>query len=54
MSLIFEYGQRREDEGKKEGFKEALLCFIKSGVSLRELSQKTGKSVEELQAILEN
>ena len=57
MSLIYEYGQRREDEGikegKKEGFKDALLCFIKSGMSLSELSQKTGKSVEELKCILE-
>ena len=57
MSLIYEYGDRREkrgrDDGIKEGRKEALVFFINSGFTLSELSQKTGKSIPELKEILD-
>lgn len=48
MSLIYEYGERKE----KKGMKEILLCFINSGDSIIDISQKTGKSVKELEEIL--
>lgn len=52
MSLIHEYGNRREQEGKKEGMKELINDFLKSGTTLQEISQKTGKSIPELEEIL--
>ncbi|MBQ2666346.1 hypothetical protein [Methanobrevibacter sp.] len=56
MSLIYEYGERKEAKGKlegfREGFREILLCLVNSGDSLSEISQKTGKSIEELEDIL--
>ena len=57
MSLIYEYGERKENkgrkEGRKEGIKEILEGFVNSGTSLAEISQKTGKSVKELTEILQ-
>lgn len=56
MSLIYEYGDRREkkgrNEGRDEGMKEILKSLIDSGDSLSELSQKTGKTIKELKKIL--
>ena len=52
MSLIDEYGDRREEKGRKDGIKETLLSFINSGTPLSEISQKTGKSIKELEEIL--
>ena len=52
MSLIYEYGERKEEDGIKKGMKEILLSFINSGETLPELSQKTGKSIKELEKIL--
>lgn len=52
MSLIYEYGERREKKGKNAGIKEILLCLINAGDSLPELSKKTGKSIQELEEIL--
>ena len=64
MSLIYEYGERKEAkgklegiregirEGKLEGIREILLSLINSGDSLSEISRKTGKSIEELEGIL--
>ena len=58
MSLIYEYGERREQKGKddgiKEGMKELLNDFINSGITLKEISQKTGKSMKELEKILQD
>lgn len=58
MSLIYEYGERKENkgrrEGRREGIKEILEGFINSGTSLAEISQKTGKSVKELTEILQS
>lgn len=58
MSLIYEYGERREQKGKddgiKEGMKELINDFIKSGTTLEEISQKTGKSIQELEEILKS
>ncbi len=48
MSLIYEYGERRE----RKGMKEILSSLVNSGDSLSELSQKTGKSIKELEEIL--
>ena len=60
MSLIYEYGNRREQQGKddgikegmKEGMKEIINNFLKTGTTLQEISQKTGKSKQELKEIL--
>ena len=60
MTLIYEYGERREKDGKKEGrkegrkegFRDLLLCLVNSGDCLSDISKKTGKSVEELEDIL--
>lgn len=52
MSLIYEYGERREQAGREEGMKEILKSFINSGVSLSELSEKTGKTIPEIKKIL--
>lgn len=66
MSLIYEYGNRREqkgrDEGKNEGIneginegmKEIIKSLINSGETLPEISQKTGKTIQELKKILYN
>ena len=56
MSLIYEYGDRREEkgrtEGRTEGMKEILKSLIESGDSLSELCKKTGKTIKELKKIL--
>jgi len=60
MSLIYEYGNRREKEGKdegikegmKEGMKEIIQKFLNSGTTLEEISKKTGKTTQELNEIL--
>ena len=52
MSLIYEYGERKEADGRKEGSREILQCWLDSGDSLDEISKKTGKSIEELEDIL--
>ena len=54
MTLIYEYGDRREQRGREEGIKEIILSFINSGTPLSEISQKTGKSIEELNEILKD
>ena len=62
MSLIYKYGNRREqkgrDEGKNEGInegmKEIIKSLINSGETLPEISQKTGKTIQELKKILDN
>ena len=58
MTLIYEYGKRKEEmgkkEGKKEGMKEILLSLILSGATLTELSQKTGTTEKELKEIIQN
>ena len=62
MSLLDEYGNRREQKGredgwragKKEGMKELISCFMDAGESIPEISKKTGKSVEELEEILKD
>lgn len=60
MSLIYEYGERKEKkgrdegikEGRTEGIKEILVSLLNSGDSLSDISQKTGKSIKELEEIL--
>lgn len=60
MSLIYEYGERKEKkgrdegikEGRTEGIKEILVSLLNSGDSLLDISQKTGKSIKELEEIL--
>lgn len=48
MNLIYEYGERKE----KKGMKEIIVSFLNAGTSLNEISQKTGKSIKELEKIL--
>ena len=48
MRLIYEYGNRRE----KEGMKEIINNFLQTGTTLQEISQKTGKSKQELKEII--
>ena len=48
MTLIYEYGDRKE----KKGMKEIITSFLSAGVTLQEISQKTGKSISELDEIL--
>lgn len=50
MSLIYEYAERKE----KKALKEFILCFLNSGTTLSEISQKTGKSIKELEEILDS
>lgn len=52
MSLIYEYGERKEKNGMKQGMKEIIVSFLNAGTSLNEISQKTGKSIKELEKIL--
>ncbi|MBO6123207.1 MAG: hypothetical protein J6P09_05150 [Methanobrevibacter sp.] len=62
MSLLDEYGDRREQKGrdegwrkgKKEGMKELISSLLDAGESIPEISKKTGKSVEELEEILKD
>ena len=62
MSLIYEYGDRREQKGRDEGINEGinqgmkniLQSLINSGDSLSEISQKTGKTIKELEKILKD
>ena len=48
MTLLKEYGNRKEQKGKDEGMKEIIYSLIESGTPLTEISQKTGKSINEL------
>ncbi len=50
MSLIYEYAERKE----KKALKEFILSFLNSGTPLSEISQKTGKSIKELEEILDS
>ena len=52
MTLIYEYGDRKEKEGRREGMKEIITSLLSAGVTLQEISQKTGKSMSELDEIL--
>ena len=52
MSLIYEYGNRREQKGMKKGMKIIIESLIRSGSSLNEISQKTGMTLTELKKIL--
>lgn len=52
--IIYEYGNRREERGRYEGMKEIISSLIESGTPLTEISQKTGKSINELRKILED
>ena len=80
MTLIYEYGDRKERkgrrdgkregrregrrdgkregrregrrEGMKEGMKEIITSLLNAGDTLQEISQKTGKSLSELDKIL--
>ena len=58
MSLIKEYGDRREqkgrNDGKKEGMKELISSILDAGESIPEISKKTEKSVEELEEIIKD
>ena len=54
MTLIYEYGDRREKKGMKEGMKEIIKNLLKSGDTLTEISEKTGKSIKELEEILKD
>ena len=48
MSLIDEYAERRE----KKALKEFISSLINAGTSINEISQKTGRSIRELEDIL--
>lgn len=48
MSLIYEYAERKE----KKALKEFVMSFLNAGTSLNEISQITGKSIKELEEIL--
>ena len=52
MTLIYEYGDRKEKEGRREGMKEIITSLLSAGDTLQEISQKTGKSMSELDEIL--
>jgi lambda repressor-like predicted transcriptional regulator len=52
MRLIYEYGNRREQQGKDKGMKEIINNFLQTGTTLQEISQKTGKSKQELEEII--
>ena len=60
MSLLDEYGNRREQKGredgwragKKEGMKELISSLLDSGESLSEISKKLGMSISELEDFL--
>ena len=52
MSLLQEYGNRKEKQGKDKGIKEIIQKFLNSGTTLEEISKKTGKTTQELNQIL--
>ena len=54
MTLLYEYGNRREQKGRNEEMKEILESLINSGDSLFEISKKTGKTIQELKNILDD
>ncbi len=40
MSLLDEYGDRKDQNGKKEGMKELISSLLNSGESLSEIAKK--------------
>ena len=61
MSLIHEYGERKEqkgrlegiEEGRLEGIKSIILKFYDSGLSVSEISERSGMSISEINDIIE-
>ena len=69
MSLIHEYGERKEqkgrlegieegrlkgiEEGRLEGIKSIILKFYDSGISVSEISERSGMSISEINDIIE-
>ena len=77
MSLIHEYGERKEqkgrlegieegrligieegrleaiEEGRLEGIKSIILKFYDSGMSVSEISERSGMSISEINDIIE-
>ena len=61
MSLIHEYGERKEqkgrlkgiEEGRLEGIKSIILKLYDSGLSVSEISERSGMSISEINDIIE-
>lgn len=51
MSLIHEYGERKEQKGKEEGKIEVIISFLESGMSVEEISDRLKEPLEEIQKI---
>lgn len=52
MSLIYEYGERKERKGKREGRREGrtnvIENLLKSGMSPKEISNRTKRPLNEI------
>ena len=52
LKSIYEYGQRKLEEGRKEGIKEGTaLYMIKEGKSNEEIQKETKLSIEEIEKL---
>ncbi|WP_458405026.1 hypothetical protein [Methanobrevibacter sp.] len=55
MSLIYEYGDRKEKngikEGRKEGMEDVIKSLLKSGMSCEDISQRINKPLNEIYEI---
>lgn len=51
MSLIYEYGDRKEKNGRKEGIEDVIKSLLKSGMTCEDISQRIDKPVNEIYEI---
>ena len=54
MSLIHEYGERKEQQGIEEGRGSVIVGFLKSGMSAEEISGRIGMPLEDVLEIAKN
>ncbi len=51
MDAIYDYGQRRKEEGFKEGFKKFAKYMIKDGKTNEEIQKETGLTIKEIKKL---
>ena len=62
MSLIHEYGERKEqkgrlegiEEGRLEGIRSIILKFHDSGMLVSEISERSGMSISEINDMIKS
>lgn len=52
MKLIYEYGERKEQKGMQKGMRSILVKLYESGMSIKEIAEKTELDTKQVEEIL--